>query len=264
MIIKSNLLSKFPELIHGFSTKEYGNIKLKSDFNIEQTIKNREKFCADLGISVDELININLAHTANIAVVGQSEKGRGAKDAESLIFKTDGLATNKKNLFLMTTGADCPPVLFYDPVKQVVGNIHVGWRGLLRGIVEKMIEILKIKYGCKVENINVFIGPGIGKCHFEVEDDVAARFVKDYKKFITMAPKEGCSAPKAQIDLKGIIKFILLNNGFKNDNIDVSSHCTFCRDDLFSSYRRDGKEFKAMGAVIGMVENAKLKSQNEK
>ncbi len=142
--------------------------------------------------------------------------------------------------------ADCPPVLFYDPVKQVVGNIHVGWRGLLQGIIFNAVEIFKIKYNFRTENINVFIGPGIGSCHFEVGDDVAGRFIEDYKDFITE------NNNKKQIDLKGIIRFILLTNGFKNDNIDVSPDCTFCRDDLYSSYRREWENLKAMGAVIGI------------
>ncbi|MFH1188069.1 MAG: polyphenol oxidase family protein [bacterium] len=142
---------------------------------------------------------------------------------------------------LMTTGADCPPVLFYDPIKQAVGNIHVGWRGLLQGIVFNAVEILKNKCGCKAENINVFIGPGLESCHFEVGDDVAEQFIEDYKEFITG------NNNKKQVDLKGIIKFILLNNGIKNDNIDVSPDCTFCCGDLYSSHRREGKGFKAMG-----------------
>lgn len=242
-MIQSKLFSKFPELIHGFSTKDYGNMKLGIGFDVNKTIKNREKFCADLKISIDELINADLAHAANIAIVGQEEKGK------SLIPKTDGLITNEKNLFLMTTGADCPPVLFYDPEKQVVGNIHVGWRGLLQGIVENTIEIFKTQYGCKVENINVFIGPGIERCHFEVGNDVSDKFAKEYKKFAIE------NNNKKQIDLKGIIKFILLNNGFKNDNIDVSPDCTFCRDDLYSSYRREGRKFKPMAAVIGTIGN---------
>lgn len=244
-MIQSNLLLKFPELVHGFSTKEYGNMKLKSVFNIKQTIKNREKFCADLKISIDELVNVDLAHAKNIAIVGQSERGRGAKDVASLISETDGLITNEKNLFLMVTGADCPPVLFYDPVKKVVCNIHVGWRGLLQGIVFNAVEILKNQYGCRPEDVSVFIGPGIGSCHFEIGDEVAEKFV-DYKDFIIE------NNNKKRVDLKGIIASILLNNGFKNDNIDISSHCTFCRNVLFSSCRREGKNFKAMGAVIGM------------
>jgi hypothetical protein len=239
-IIKSKIISQFPELIHGISTKGYGNMNLSAVHDLEQAIINRKKFCQGLNISVDRLVSVEQVHGGDIIIAGEKDTGKITN-----LPKADGLITNQKNIFLIVTGADCPPVLFYDHVKQVVGIVHAGWRGILAGVVENMIGSLQDKYSCEVDQVFVFIGPCIGSCHFEVQKDVLSQFRPQYAQFIRVQEE------KSYLDLKSIIKHILLKNKLKNDNIEVSLDCTFCRDDLYSSYRREGNSFQPMGAVIG-------------
>src|SRR5439155_340454 len=45
----------------------------------------------------------------------------------------------------------------------------------------------------------------------------------------------------------------LINSGLREEGIEVSSLCTRCREDLFHSYRRDGKKMGHMLSIIGIV-----------
>ena len=65
----------------------------------------------------------------------------------------DGLITDKSNKILSLTYADCICLYFYDPVKNVIGNIHSGWRGTYQQIAKIAVKILKQKYGVKPEDL---------------------------------------------------------------------------------------------------------------
>ena len=84
----------------------------------------------------------------------------------------DGLITDKKGITLSTTNADCILFLFYDPVKNVIANVHSGWRGTFQKIGEKAIRKMIEYYKCDPKDILCFICPSIRKCHFEVDEDV--------------------------------------------------------------------------------------------
>ena len=172
----------------------------------------------------------------------------------------DGLVTDKKNKALIFCFADCTPLLFFDPIKKVIANVHSGWRGTLqtigRNAVNKMIE----QYSCKPEDIICCIGPTIRKCHFEVDEDVKDLFYNkfmneiDIDKFI-MCRGRSCACPKTKdrnaegdftnsskyyIDTVGINKQILLNCGLKEENIIDSKICSVCDEDKIHSYRAHG------------------------
>ena len=52
----------------------------------------------------------------------------------------DGLITNIKNIAIGILTADCAPILFYDPKKNIIGAAHVGWKGAYKKIGKKMIS----------------------------------------------------------------------------------------------------------------------------
>ena len=93
----------------------------------------------------------------------------------------------------------------------------------------------------------VGIGPGIGPCHFEVQDDVLERFREFYEE--ALARRDG----KTFLDLKRIARRQLVNLGLKEESIEASPECTFCLEEKYFSARRDkpGKT-EAMVAVIGL------------
>lgn len=180
---------------------------------------------------------------------------------------TDGLITNLRGVLLTTVHADCLPVYFFDSLKNVISLVHAGWRGTNLGIAQKSVKLMQKGYGSDPADIQVFIGPGISKCCFEVGAEVYEEFKGNWDFIDEFAEKrapdaKGSSADakgssddafKYDIDLKGINKRQLMEVGIPKDNIEVSPHCTCCEPETFCSYRREGGTYQRMGAGLCLV-----------
>lgn len=167
-----------------------------------------------------------------------------------VIEDTDGLITNVPGVRLTSVHGDCIPVYAYDPVKKVIGLSHAGWRGTALGISFEMIEKMKSQYGCNPENIFAFIGPGIGKCHFEFGKDMAEKFFFSQNSWTQNYSIQTEDPDKLLMDLKGINEHFLSLSGVKN--IEISNECTYCDIDNYYSYRR-GKDMERMLAYIEIL-----------
>ena len=165
---------------------------------------------------------------------------------------TDGLITNKKNIILSTTNADCILLLFFDPVKKAIANVHSGWRGTLQRISVETIEKMEKEYNSNPQDIICCICPSIRKCHFEVKRDVYELFSKEFKdlkeidEMIILDSKD----EKWYIDTVKINKVILENAGLKKENIIDSGICSVCNSDLIHSYRVEKERFGLSTAII--------------
>ena len=81
--------------------------------------------------------------------------------------------------------ADCAPVLIYDPVNNLIGALHAGWKGAYKKIVSTTLRKFKLS-GSNFKNLIVIIGPCIGKENYEVKNDFIDKFInqkKSNKKF---------------------------------------------------------------------------------
>lgn len=169
----------------------------------------------------------------------------------------DGVVTNKKDIALLTTSADCISFLLYDPVKKAIGSIHSGWKGTLKGIIVKAIEKMITEYHSKPEDIICCICPSIRQCCFEVDEDVKDLFYNKYKnlknidEIIKLGDKKE-DKQKYYIDTVKINIELLKNIGLKEKNIIDSNICTMCHSKEFHSYRADGKSFGVNGAIIAI------------
>jgi len=241
---KFSNLSKFPEVIHGFSKRNYGSMKF-GDLPPEKVIENRQHFFKELGIDIADIIAANLAHGSEITTVGLNEKGRGSLEPTSAIPATDGLITSQAGIYLMATFADCLPIMVYDPSAQVVALIHGGWRSIIDQIVPKLIDKMK-NLGSEVENFIVGIGPGICQKHFVVKDDVLAKFKAKYPSMIFVRNKDG------YIDLKKAVVSDLRKSGVPKENLEVASECTVCLNGIYGSFRKEGDQTIYQAAILGM------------
>ncbi len=240
-IIRSEILSQYPELVVGMSTgrggASDGKFNLNLSFNVgdqpENVKENRRRFFSALGISEDRIAYTQQQHTNNVAVCSRAD----------IFPKSDALVTNTSQLFLSISTADCTPVMLYDPVTKTVAGIHAGWRGTLAGIVKNTVA--KMREHCNVTPADVlaFIGPSAGKCCYEVGEEVALKFSEECR-----GKKSGA---KYLLDLKRANMIQLLENGVQESHIEVHSDCTI-RNDLYHSYRRDGKASGRMHAIIGL------------
>ncbi len=148
----------------------------------------------------------------------------------------DGMVTDLPGVTLTSKHADCVPIIACDMTKGVIGLAHAGWRGTADGIAAVLALTMIQIYGCDPRDIRVAVGPAIGRCHFEVREDVVREFIEKMpwcEDYID----EGKEPGKYYIDLKGINTELLRMFGITD--ILVSPVCTV-EDENCWSYRRDG------------------------
>lgn len=194
----------------------------------------------EIGFNVKDICRAKQTHTDIVEKVEDGDEGIYISKFDNV----DGLITDKANKVLMLSFADCTPLLFYDPVKNVIANTHSGWKGTLKSIGLKTVEKMKKEYACNPEDIICCIGPHIRKCHFEVDEDVKNLFYNEFKDKINIKdciePSNNLLHPnKYYIDTLKINKEILLKIGLKEENIIDSNICTVCNYDVCHSYRAE-------------------------
>lgn len=235
-VLKSSLLDD-ENVIAFFTTRDLP-LKYGERQDLTEEVENNKKLvCKGLNITEENLIIPKQTHSDNVRIV--KCKKQSAKSYED----TDALITNESNIALGLNFADCVPLVFYDSGKKVVASAHAGWRGTAAKIGVKTVQKMIDEFGCNPENIIALIGPCIGKCCFEVKDDVKAQIIKTVDKTYHT---EICN--KNNLDLKLINKFQLLSNGVKK--IDVCEYCTSCKNELFFSYRKENNNCARHSSVI--------------
>lgn len=160
----------------------------------------------------------------------------------------DGMVTNLKEVALMTFYADCVPLMFYDPIKNVIGNCHAGWRGTVKKIPSVLISRMISEFGSKPSDILVAIGPCASACCYEVDKKVIDEFDDSFSNSNGLYREIENS--KYMLDLKYANKLTLLESGIKEKNISLSKSCTICNNDLFFSYRAENSITGRHSAII--------------
>lgn len=243
MYIKPTIFDKFPEIIAAQSTREGGVSPLPYGLNLsnhvgdvpENVDENRKRFYSAIGVPDDaQCVYQNQVHLAAINAVS---------GAEGIVKESDGLLTEKENVFLCVSVADCAPVLLYAPDKRLVAAVHAGWRGTEQLITYAMVKRLA-SMGAAPERIHAFIGASASVERYEVGAEVATLFEKDYYQELPNG--------KCLLDLKKANRDQLLIGGVPQQQIEISPLCSI-GDERLHSYRRDGKYSGRMFAVIGRV-----------
>ncbi len=253
----------------GFSTRLGGiskgfqksmNLGFKLEESRDNVLENYNRICESIGILPSQLVLTNQVHETNVLKVGKKDCGKGIyvpRDYDS----ADGLVTNDKGVALSVFGADCVPLIFFDPVKKVIGTAHAGWRGTINNIAANLIEKIKFEYQSCAEDLIVVIGPSICPDCYEVGADVYERFEANYddawnKSYEVSESYKGNTILKPGKENKGYLNLWianhvnLVNAGVKPNNIHHSGFCTMCRQDLFFSHRGSQGKRGVMGGFI--------------
>lgn len=239
---------------HGFSTRLGGvspapwdslNLGVGRGDTMENVQENYRRFCAVLGMDDRRAVLSKQIHEDVVRHVTGSDAGKGLyrdRDYSSV----DGMVTNVPRLPLVVFSADCNVILLYDPVGRAIGACHAGWRGTALGIAKKTAQEMVRLFGCDPANIRAAIGPAIGQCCFETDEDVPTALREslgaEVEPYITW------NGTKYHIDLKAVNALWLRKAGV--EKIDICDHCTACRPDLYWSHRKMGN---ARGAQIAMI-----------
>ena len=150
-------MSKFENLVHGISTRDFGSMK-NDDGSINRL--NLENFLNNLSLPKNGIC-MGQVHGADVKIVTDGSK--------LLIENVDGIITNKKKVPLCVMTADCLPILFFDSKNQVIGIAHGGRKGLEKGILQNVLNEFIEKFGSDPKDIFVGIGPGIEKNCYEFD-----------------------------------------------------------------------------------------------
>jgi polyphenol oxidase len=219
----------------GVSRGPYAELNLGLSVGDDQAVvlRNRELLCRALALSVDDLVVSGQVHGTHVAVVGEAERGRGARARHSVIEGTDGLVTVARRVALVASFADCVPVFVAGETSSaapaIIGLVHAGWRGMLAGVVREMVQAVAARGAARV----AVIGPSIGPCCFVTADDIAQRFVRRFGSAVVRRADDG-----AHVDLWRCAAIDLQAGGLAPAAIVNSRLCTSC-DQRFFSHRRD-------------------------
>ena len=281
-ILRATQLSKFPWVIHGFSTRlggfsrAYGsgalNLGFTKDDSKAAVERNRAALLRELGAGSNRgkasprvwpLVTLRQIHSDIIRFVDAP--------AESPL-AGDGLITATPGLLLGIQTADCLPIILVDPKRRAVGVFHAGWRGTVKRIVEKGVGEMRRRFGSRPRDLKAAIGPGIHGCCYEVGAEVREKFEAQFSYaarlfheveerdpvrekypmlFLTARPPgHGVLPKKIFLDLVEANRQQLLTVGVPAKSIEASPLCTNCRTDILFSYRAEkGKTGRMMGVV---------------
>lgn len=274
-IIRFPHLTRFPWLVHGFSTRQGGfskaygkdalNLGFTKDDSKSAVERNRAAFLHELGGAGTRLVTLRQIHSDIIRYVDSP--------VESPL-PADGLITATPGLLLGIQTADCLPIILVDPNHHAVGVFHAGWRGTVKRIVEKGVGEMRRWFGSRPRDLKAAIGPGIRGCCYEVGEEVRQQFesqfayaaklfreVKDSDPvrekypllFLSARPPGHSDLPKKIfLDLVEANRQQLLAVGVPAKSIETSPLCTNCRADLLFSYRAEKGKTGRMMNVVGI------------
>ncbi len=223
-------LGKYDNLINFYTNKNVGiNYSIKSRDEIRSKLQDLSSY------TFRKIISPKQTHTKNVAIITED-------NLDSELQDVDGVITNLRGVALTIATADCQSIMIYDKERQVIGNVHSGWKGTLSKILRQAISLIIEYYGSSPKDLVVCIGPSILECCFEVDEDVVLMFkdsFNDINDLIRLGDiKEG--KQKYYIDTVGINIKELLELGVDRDNIITCNICTKCESNKFHSYRADG------------------------
>jgi hypothetical protein len=138
--------------------------------------------------------------------------------------RLDGQATALRGIAPAALGADCLPVAIAGG--GAVAVVHAGWRGLEGGVIAAGVRAVAQLSGAAPERLGAAIGPGAGRCCYEVGPEVHARFA-GYEQ-----ARDGDN-----LDLRAIAAAQLGAAGV--GAVHDLGLCTMCAPGLFFSHRRD-------------------------
>jgi polyphenol oxidase len=290
-ILESPALAKLDWLVHGFSTRAGGASEFASSNGAPRTkkgrvlnlgftdwdsrarvLENRKKFFHAIGADKLRAVTLRQIHS-DVALRADASGGAAHTDTNENTLQGDALFTRDPGILLVVQTADCIPILLADTTRHAIAAIHAGWRGTLRRIAAKTLGRMQMEFGTRPEDVIAALGPGIGRCCYEVGSEVARDFDAQFPNarewfdgpfdalasgendpnwlpWLTMKPPGHQPPPlRVRLDLIAANCAILAGAGIPARQISSSGLCTACRTDLLFSYRGERTTGRMMAAI---------------
>jgi polyphenol oxidase len=243
--------------MHAFSTRLGGmselpyttlNLGFGSGDDRTRVQVNRARFGRAVGIDSSDLVTLRQVHDNRVIVLTEADNPQLVRGTPG-----DGLITNRAHLPLAVITADCFPVVLAAPSLPAVGIVHSGRKGTAARIVPAAIERLCQEFRVSPEAVCAVIGPGIGRCCYEVDDASAAPF---QTQFAPSAAVYRRSRPgHLYLDLQQAIVQQIRASGVLSTHVWYADLCTACHPQWFYSYRREGPRSGRMLNVVMIQSN---------
>lgn len=234
-MIHAPTLSSILKVKHAFFTREGGvsegiyaslNCGLGTKDKPESVLENRARAAQQLGAKPENLCSLSQVHSKEVMII-EKPLGTARPEGDGMVTKTPGIA-----LGILT--ADCAPVLLADPINQVIGAAHAGWRGALAGVARSTVQAMQ-ELGAQPENIIAVIGPCIAQKSYDVDLDFSKAFLDvDPTYGVYFSPS--ATPRKIGFSLRGFLQHELREAGVAH--IEAMDDDTLTDEKRFFSYRR--------------------------
>lgn len=219
----------------------------------EAVDENFRRIAEIMGREIQDFVLSDQTHTANVRKVTEEDRGKGIVYQKDYC-DVDGLITNERHIVLATFYADCVPLFFIDTEKKAVGLSHSGWRGTVGRMGQCTIEAMQKAYGTRPEDVVAAIGPSICQDCYEVSEDVADAFYREFHgpghgEVILLSKGNG----KYQLNLWRANQIVLEEAGVLPEKIQVTDICTCCNPAYLFSHRASQGKRGNLGAFLGLL-----------
>ena len=238
-------LNVFSTRMGGISTGHLASMNLsfgrEGPGNEETVRENFRRLGAAAGFAAEDVILSDQTHTTNVRRVGRKDRGSGFLRPLEWT-DVDGFITDEPGCVLSTFYADCVPLYFADPRHRAIGLSHSGWKGTAHKMGAHTVRAMEKAFGTRPEDLLCGIGPSICQDSYEVGEDVARFFRKEF----LIEKGNG----KFLLDLWAANKAVLTEAGVREENIEMSNLCTSCNADLLFSHRASKGRRGNLGAFL--------------
>lgn len=249
-----DLLADMP-LTHAVFTRQGGvsagaydslNVGLTVGDEEQNVAANRELSFEAVGRDIRTMSDSWLVHGTGVLIYDQPRPQEQESPNQADIVLTDN-----PEVTLFMRYADCVPLVFYDPAKQVVGLAHSGWQGTVKRVGQTAVDAMGARYGSRAKDIRAAVGPAIGPDNYEVGQDVIEAALNTFGADAeSLLPKYNSST---HFDLWAANRLILEEAGV--GQIEVSEICTASNRQDWFSHRGDKGKTGRFGALVALHDN---------
>lgn len=208
----------------------------------------RDRVAELTGTDIDTWHLMRQVHGARVGVIDD----RVPPGAE--LRDVDVLVTALLDRPLVVLAADCLPIIAAG--RQAVAVAHAGWRGLVAGVSDALVDAL-CGAGERIEDVAVVFGPTVGPCCYAVGEEV--------RDAVTALEPDAASRTRDgrdSLDLRVAVRSRLRARGVADvtdvpGDIDGGIVCTAC-DPRFFSHRRDPRAGRHAGIVVRRGDASKV------
>jgi YfiH family protein len=204
--------------------------------------ENRIRSFKALGRAPESIHDVWQVHSADVVYAD------APRPLDTDYQKADIMLTDNPQVTLFMRFADCTPILLHDSQKQVVGIVHSGWLGTVRGAARSAVDAMQERYHTNPADILAAIGPAIGPDHYEIGEDVISQVKESFGEDAeSLLEKHGESI---HFNLWKANRLLLERSGVPQ--IETAGICTACNTEDWFSHRAEKGKTGRFGALIAL------------